>query len=169
MRIHLRDISLFVFMRDLTRPDLTLEYIRFQSSGMNVVDYCKSKNLPYLEFVDVVNKWNTRYGIPKVEHCMERYEKAGKWAEHNKYFPSTAENMFKELVVEPDIRKCRSRTKYPSDPKIYCELEKPIPGTIVREATLTFPSGVCLTMQESTIQMLILAIVLYEESGFGIN
>ena len=72
MRIHLRDISLFVFMRDLTRPDLTLEYIRFQSSGMNVVDYCKSKNLPYLEFVDVVNKWNTRYGIPKVEHCMER-------------------------------------------------------------------------------------------------
>ena len=94
MRIHLRDISLFVFMRDLTRPDLTLEYIRFQSSGMNVVDYCKSKNLPYLEFVDVVNKWNTRYGIPKVEHCMERYEKAGKWAEHNKYFPSTAENMF---------------------------------------------------------------------------
>lgn len=156
-------------MREPLRPDLTLEYIRFQGSGMTVVDYCKSKNLPYLEFIDVVNKWNTRYGIPKVEQCMERYEKTGKWAEHNKHFPSTAENMFKELVIEPDVRKCRSHVKFPMDPKFYCELEQPIPGTIIREATLTFPSGVCLTMNESTIQTLILAIVLYEESGFGVN
>lgn len=154
-------------MQETKKRDLTLEYIRFQASGMTVVDYCKSKNLPYLEFVDCVNKWNTRYGIRKVENCMERHEKSGHWAEHNKYFPSTAEHMFKELVVEPDVRKCRSHVKFPNDPKFYCELENPRPETIVRESTLTFPSGVCLTMPESTIQSLILAIVLYEESGIG--
>lgn len=111
------------------RPDLTLEYIRFQRSGMDIVDYCKSKNLPYLDFVDVVNKWNTRYGIPLVEKCMECYEVAGKWAEKNRYFPN--------------------------------------PATIIREATLTFPSGVSLTMCDSTIKSLILTVVLYEEFDFG--
>ena len=145
------------------RPDLTLEYIRFQGSGMDIVDYCKSKNLPYLEFVEMVNKWNTRYGIAKVENCMERYEVAGKWSEKNRYFPSTAQNTFKELVIEPDVKKCRSHTRFPKDPKIYCELGTPRPDTTIREATITFPSGVSLTVSDSSINSLILTVVLYEE------
>lgn len=83
------------------------------------------------------------------------------------YFPSPAQHAFREIVIEPDVNKCRSHTKYPDDPRILCELENPNPATIIREATLTFPSGVSLTMCDSTIKSLILTVVLYEEFDFG--
>ena len=49
------------------KVDLTLEYIRFQDSNMDLIDYCKQRDIPYLEFVEVVNRWNEKYGIPMVE------------------------------------------------------------------------------------------------------
>lgn len=148
------------------RKDLTLEYIRFTRSGQDIVTYCKERNVPYLDFVEVVNQWNTRYGIPMVENCMNRLEAAGKWAEHNKYFPSTAQSKFKELVIEPDVRKCRSHTRFPDDPSIMVELGTPRPETIIREATVTFPSGIELTFSDASIQSLILSVILYEEFDF---
>lgn len=151
------------------KDDLMVEYIRYSRSGMNIVDYCKANNLDYLAFVDVVNKWNEHYGIPLVEKCMHRLEWAGKWAEHNKYEPSTAQQMFGELVIEPDVRKCRSHTHYPVNPDIHVELGKPNPTTPVREATIMFPSGVELTLKEATLESLIAAIVLYEEYDFRVN
>lgn len=153
----------------MERSELTLEYIRFQKSDKTIVEYCKEKNIPYLEFVEEVNRWDKHYGIQRVEGCMQRHEKAGKWSEKNKYLPSIAQNAFKELVIEPDVKKCRSHTKFPEDPSIYVELEDPIPGTIVHESTITFPSGVCLTMYQSTIKSLILAVILYEEHGLGVE
>ena len=41
--------------------------------------------------------------------------------------------------------------------------------TIIREATVTFPSGVELTFSDASIQSLILTIVLYEEFDFRAN
>ena len=151
------------------KQDLILEYIRFQQSKMNLVDYCKKRKLPYLEFVEVVNRWNERYGISLVEDCMNRSERAGKWSEKNKYMPSTAERHFKELVLEPDEKKCRSHRIYPDNPNIYIELNDPKPDTIIRGATVNFPSGVTLSMKESTIKSLILAVVMYEQYGFRID
>ena len=156
-------------MKRELKKQLNLEFIRFSRSGQDIVSYCKEHDVPYLEFVEVVNEWNRRYGIPLVEKCMNRVEVAGKWAEHNKYFPSTAERRFKELVIEPDVRKCRSHTRFPLDPSILVELGAPRPETIIREATVTFPSGVELTFSDASIQSLILTIVLYEEFDFRAN
>ncbi len=57
-----------------TPKDLTLEFIRYSTSGKELADYCKENNLDYLEFVDIANKWNERYGVPLVEKCMHRLE-----------------------------------------------------------------------------------------------
>jgi len=151
------------------KTDLITEYIRYSRSGLSVADYCRQNDLDYLAFVDVVNQWNEHYGIPKVEKCMHRLEWAGKWAEHNRYEPSLAQTMFGELVLEPDVRKCRSHTHYPVSPDIHVQLEKPTPGTVVRDATITFPSGVELSLRETTMEYLILAIVLYEEYDFRVD
>ena len=151
------------------KKDLTLEYIRYSRSEQDLAIYCKENNLDYLEFVDVVNKWNEHYGIPLVEKCMHRLEWAGKWAEHNKYEPSTAQKMFGELVIEPDVRKCRSHKKYPTNPKIHVDLGKSSRTTPVRDASIMFPSGVELTIRETNLESLIKAIVLYEEYDFRIN
>ena len=56
------------------KRDLTLEFIRYSHSEQDLAQYCKENNLDYLEFVDVVNKWNEHYGIPLVEKCMHRLE-----------------------------------------------------------------------------------------------
>lgn len=53
------------------KRDLTLEYIRYSRSEQDLAEYCKENNLDYLEFVDVVNKWNEHYGIPLVEKCLQ--------------------------------------------------------------------------------------------------
>ena len=55
------------------KRDLTLEYIRYSRSEQDLAEYCKENNLDYLEFVDVVNKWNEHYGIPLVEKCMHPF------------------------------------------------------------------------------------------------
>ena len=100
---------------------------------------------------------------------MDRIEKAGKWSEKNRYFESTAERKFKELIIEPNKKKCRAHTKFPDNPGIYVELNDPKPDTIIREATINFPSGVCLSMSEATIKSLILTVVMYEQYGLGIE
>ena len=151
------------------KRDLTLEFIRYSHSEQDLAQYCKENNLDYLEFVDVVNQWNDRYGAPLVEKCMHRLEWAGKWAEHNKYEPSTAQKMFGELVIEPDVRKCRSHNRYPTNPKISVNLGKSNRTTPVREASIMFPSGVELTIKETNLESLIKAVVLYEEYDFRIN
>ena len=50
--------------------DLTLEYIHYSHSEQVLAQYCKENNLNYLEFVEVANRWNDRYGAPLVEKCM---------------------------------------------------------------------------------------------------
>ncbi len=152
-----------------TPKDLTLEFIRYSTSGKELADYCKENNLDYLEFVDIANKWNERYGVPLVEKCMHRLEWAGKWAEKNRFEPSTAQELFGELVLQPDVRKCRSHTHYPLDPSIHVELGEPSQTTTVREASIMFPSGVELTIKETNLVSLIEAIVLYEEYDFRAN
>jgi len=147
---------------NLQKMSLTLAYIKYQNSNLSAVEFCKKYDIPYLEFTEEVARWNQKYGGRTVEECMERIELNTRTREPQ-FLPSLAQHRFGEIVVEPDPDKCRSRRKFPKDPLMYVELEQPEPGTVVQEATITFPSGISLTMSHSTIKSLILSVVLYEE------
>lgn len=151
-------------MADIEKVNFLLHYSKYQKSGLCAADYCTQHKLDYVEFATFVNQWESIHGENVVERCMERADVTPRASKSRVTIPSHAESLFKELVVEPDEYKLRSKRRHPFCPPIRAELEHPVPGTVVREATLTFPSGLSLTFSEATIKSLILAVVLYEEA-----
>jgi hypothetical protein len=73
--------------------------------------------------------------------------------------------MFKPLVPDYDEKNLRSRRYFPENPYFEIELEQPIPNTVIKECSITFPSGVTLNFSNAALKTLILSVVLYEEFG----
>lgn len=145
----------------LTHNECLVLYAKYLHCHIPITEFCQDNDIPYLEFVDWVNKWDDKHGETIVDTCMEQPEYGN--SSQTTIRPSRAENMFKEIVVQHNTRQYRSNRKFPNGAGVYTELDTPQPNTIIRQASLTFPSGVILDFQEATIKSLILTVVLYEE------
>lgn len=154
---------------DIKNVKYILHYSKYQESNMSVADYCRLNNLDYLDFVKFVNKWEDIHGNRIVETCMERPDVTPPKSRQAEYLPSRAQSLFKELVVEPERGEQRSYKRYPSNPDITVSLEHPNPDTVVRSASILFPSGVEISFSDATIKSLILSVVMYEEADSWIE
>ena len=106
-----------------------------------------------------------------VETAMERTELARYDPEalNGCEIPARGESLFQELALELDSKRFRSKSRFPNNPSFQVELTAPKPDTIIRKATLIFPSGVEITLSEASIKSLIMAVVLYEEANTWID
>jgi len=154
---------------DIRNVKYLLHYEKYQESSLSLEDYCRLNSLDYLEFVKFVNKWDDVHGRKAVEGCMDRIDMSRPHTRHADYLPSRAQSLFKELVVKPEKENLRSFKRFPSNPDLMVSIEHPNPGTIVRAATILFPSGIELHYEDATIKSLILSVVLYEEADSWIE
>lgn len=127
-----------------------LSYSKYQENGLSASDFCRLNNLDYLDFEKFVNKWEDIHGRNFVENCMERTDITPRKSKHAEYIPSRAQRLFKELVVEPERGEHRSLKRFPSNPDITVHLEHPTPNTVVRGASIMFPSGVEVSFEVSS-------------------
>lgn len=155
----------------LTKSECGVFYSKFLHSDSNIVDFCTENSIPYLQFADYINKHENRYGVTMVETAMERTELVGYNPDslNGCEMPARGENLFQELALELDSNKFRSRARFPNNPSFQVELTAPKPDTIIRKAVLTLPSGIEVTLSETSIKSLIMAVVLYEEANTWID
>lgn len=139
-------------------------YAQYMNSNISITDFCKEQELDYLSFVSFINRWEKNHGSDIVSKAMEQTEVRYQYDKgKSSYRASRAERMFKPLVVEPDTKRMRSRKRFPDDPSFLVELSSPTPNTILKDASITFPSGASINFKSTTIKDLILAVVMYEE------
>ena len=155
----------------LTKSECGVFYSKYLHSNSNIFEFCEENSIPYLQFADYINKYENRYGVTMVETAMERTEVARYDPEalNGKEMPARGENIFQELALELDSNRFRSRSRFPNNPSFQVELTAPKPDTIIRKAILTLPSGVEITLSETSIKSLIMAVVLYEEANTWIG
>ena len=155
----------------ISKSECAIWYSKFLHSEQNIVDFCTENSIPYLPFADYINKHENRYGVQMVETAMERTELARYDPEalNGCEIPARGESLFQELALELDSKRFRSKSRFPNNPSFQVELTAPKPDTIIRNATLTFPSGVEITLSEASIKSLIMAVVLYEEANTWID
>ena len=155
----------------ISKSECAIWYSKFLHSEQNIVDFCTENSIPYLPFADYINKHENRYGVQMVETAMERTELARYDPEslNGCEIPARGESLFQELALELDSKRFRSKSRFPNNPSFQVELTAPMPDTIIRKATLTFPSGVEITLSEASIKSLIMAVVLYEEANTWID
>lgn len=145
----------------LSHNECLVKYAQYLHGQLPIEEFCSEQDIPYHEFVEWINKWEEAHGDYMVDTCMEQPEYGN--SRQATIGPSRAESMFKEIVVQNDARHFRSKKRFNGGAGVYTELDAPKPGSIVRQASLTFPSGVILDFEEATIKSLILTVVLYEE------
>lgn len=155
----------------ISKSECAIWYSKFLHSEQNIVDFCTENSIPYLPFADYINKHENRYGVQMVETAMERTELARYDPEalNGCEIPARGESLFQELALELDSKRFRSKSRFPNNPSFQVELTAPKPDTIIRKATLNFPSGVEITLSEASIKSLIMAVVLYEEANTWID
>ena len=155
----------------MSKSECAIWYSKFLHGEQNIVDFCTENSIPYLIFADYINKHENRYGVHMVETAMERMETAkyDPFSLNGHEFPARGESIFQELALELDSKRFRSKSRFPNNPSFQVELTAPKPDTIIRNATLTLPSGVEITLSETSIKSLIMAVVLYEEANTWIN
>lgn len=141
-------------------------YSQYLNGKESIEDFCVNHEINYLEFVHWINDWEERHGGKIVEEAMQGQEyHAYRDMRVTRREPSRAERMFKSLLPSVDEKQLRSRRFFPENPNFEVELELPIPNTIIKGASITFPGGATLRYDRAAIKTLILTIVLYEEFG----
>ena len=150
----------------LTHTQCLLLYSKYLNDTLPVADFCKENDVPYLQFVKWVNEWEESHGTRIVEESMNRRITHDAYDSNSVHStPSSGERMFKPLVPDYDEKNLRSRRYFPENPYFEIELEQPIPNTVIKECSITFPSGVTLNFSNAALKTLILSVVLYEEFG----
>ena len=148
----------------LSKGECNVWYAKYLHSKQSLPDFCMENSISYLDFSKYINQWENRHGVKMIEEGMTRTELTHYCRElGGDKIPARGETFFKELAVEPDDNQFRSRRKFPENPYFMAEMTAPAPGTIVREASIIFPSGIEVSFSGATIKSLILAVVLYEE------
>ncbi len=143
-----------------------LLYSKYINSQLPIGDFCRENDVPYLQFVKWVNEWEDSHGARIVEEAMKHRKSHQPFDTHSIHLDaSLGERMFKPIVPDYDERDLRSSRFFPENPYFEADLGQPIPDTVMRECSLTFPSGVTLNFSQATLKSLILSVVLYEEFG----
>ena len=150
----------------LTNTQCMLLYSKYLNCHKPIGEFCQENDVPYLEFVKWINNWEESHGARIVEQSMQRQEQQSHMGDTSgAIFTSLGERLFKPLVPEYNRDSLRSARYFPENPYFETELGQPIPDTVLKDCSLTFPSGVTLTIPHTSLKTLILSVVLYEEFG----
>lgn len=107
------------------------------------------------------------YGAKYVENSTTiQYKQERKlFSSENPSFSSNAQKIFPIEFVENN-----SPLHFPNEhPSFNVDLELPKPGTIIKGAKLTFPSGMTVNIPRITIKGLVLIAIMYEGNCTGIE
>lgn len=151
----------------LVHSEVQVLYARYLKSGMTLEQFCKFHQVPYWDFSDWINQWEKLHGAKYVEDSTKRCYKQGRklFSSDNPSYGSNAQKLFPMEFVENN-----SPIRFPSDnPSFNVNLELPKPGTIIKGAKLTFPSGIVLNIPRITIKALVLMAIMYEGNSVGIE
>lgn len=152
----------------LSHNELQVFYARYLKSGMTLEEFCKFHQIPYWDLSEWINQWEKLHGAKFVETSTSTLYKSqfrllSPFSESS--IPPPAQGLFPLEFSEnkPPI-------KLPTDdPPFKVNLELPKPGTIIKGAKLTFPSGMTIDIPQTTIKGLVLMAILYEGHNFGIE
>ena len=151
----------------LSHSEAQVLYARYLKSGMTLEKFCKLHQVPYWDFSDWINQWEKLYGAKYVENSTTiQYKQERKlFSSENPSFSSNAQKIFPIEFVENN-----SPLHFPNEhPCFNVDLELPKPGTIIKGAKLTFPSGMTVNIPRITIKGLVLIAIMYEGNCTGIE
>ena len=151
----------------LSHSEAQVLYARYLKSGMTLEKFCKLHQVPYWNFSDWINQWEKLYGAKYVENSTTiQYKQERKlFSSENPSFSSNAQKIFPIEFVENN-----SPLHFLNEhPSFNVDLELPKPGTIIKGAKLTFPSGMTVNIPRITIKGLVLIAIMYEGNCTGIE
>lgn len=152
----------------ISQSETQVLYARYLKSGMTLEDFCKKQQVTYWDMVEWINQWEKLHGEKFVENSTVTYHRSQSRLlapfSGSKITPQ-AQRLFPLEFEENDVP-----LRLPEDsPAFRASLELPKPGTIIKEAKLTFPSGMTIDIPQTTIKALILMSIIYEGNCIGID
>lgn len=132
----------------LVHSEAQVLYARYLKSGMTLKQFCKFHQVPYSDFCDWINQWEklhrAKYVKDYTKICYKQERKL--YSSDNPSHGSNAQKLFPKEFVENN-----SPIRFPSENSSFnVNLELPKPGTIIKGAKLTFPSGIVLNIPRIT-------------------
>ncbi len=152
----------------ISNSEMQVLYARYLKSGMVLEDFCKRHQVSYWDMSEWINQWEKLHGAKLVESSTVTYHKSQSRllsSFSDSAIPPQAQRLFPLEFAEnkPPLRLCSD------NPAFRVNLELPKPGTIIKGAKLTFPSGMTMDIPQTTIKALILMAILYEGNSSGIE
>ena len=160
----------------LSHSEAQVLYARYLKSGMTLEKFCKLHQVPYWDFSDWINQWEKLYGREEGETTFSlrlkgiiqrAYTQTGKPVVIlvDEYDAPMLDKISPIEFVENN-----SPLHFPNEhPSFNVDLELPKPGTIIKGAKLTFPSGMTVNIPRITIKGLVLIAIMYEGNCTGIE
>lgn len=152
----------------ISQSEMQILYARYLKSGITLEEFCKKHQVPYWDLSEWINQWEKLYGARFVENStVTSYKSQSRLLSSftDASIPPQAQRLFPLEFNEnqPPLR------LPDNEPAFRVNLELPKPGTIIKGAKLTFPSGMTMDIPQTTIKALILMAILYEGNNIGID
>lgn len=145
-------------MANISHSEFQIIYVRYLKSGRTLEEFCKKHGVPYWDFSNWINKWESQYGAKFVENSTTTH-----FQENGKLFPATIIPPVAQKFFPLEFEKSKIPLHLPNEPPPFrVSLELPEPGTILKEAKISLPSGAVIEIPEISIKGLILMAILYE-------